>query len=486
MSKWSMVALVMLVATGAAQTSAPLIGAASRPGPASTSRPRDKAAGEVAAQWAKTPGAAMYANATAHAPRFDDKDVWLNLTGKEAFTKQQWAPARLLVWAHANAAAAKGKDPEDPANWLENGKPATKLYDIDTDVLLPESADGKPYMISSPTGRDKGRLDGFSCRHLTIGANASIRSAGIKVSGNLWVKRDGKMYNSGSLQLIGTGDAFLRCDDRMETDAAENGFPARPSGITQYIQFHRPGGTCEIVGAVASGDEFRVHPETTVILHRGAVVCWGRNAVLEVQKGAKVAMMDFSRFHKWVNQFGRMGDAECQGTIQGGLPDRPLSEGNAELGLGFNNWNGTVFPMPENANPSSLEKTASTHNRRFFGMILHTGSALKTYSVNPDKARLVVCWHGIVWSQYIHEYPSGEIKDGVRDLFNAIPRQITVVFNQGVEVDGVTFDDVHPGGLLMRDPSEASKWKDVRFGPRNAGPRDMLIAPIGTLVIKNR
>lgn len=74
----------------------------------------------------KLPG---YAAATAHDPRFGEKDLWGSDVKASLFAKQVWPKNRVLVWAKPGTGA---KDGWDAKHWLEDGKPATKGIDVDS------------------------------------------------------------------------------------------------------------------------------------------------------------------------------------------------------------------------------------------------------------------------------------------------------------------------------------------------------------------
>lgn len=407
-----------------------------------------------------------YPNASAHDPYFADEELWPHLTSKEAFKRQVWPKTRLLIWAHRSEADANGKKPEDAANWLEAGKPAGAPPDENTDVLFPTSIDGKPYTVEGARN--------FTCRHLTIQESALIKSHGMDVHGNFWLKNGGRIRVMGPLNMLGAGDAFLRVEGKGDSTDRESALH-RPLLISQYLTLNRRG-SIELIGSFASGDEFKVFGGTHAVIHPHANVGWGRNATLNVFKGAVVTLMDGSRFSKWVNQFGRMGDAKVAGTVQGGSPERPLSTADALFAMGFNNWTGAVFPVPEDE--EKAEKANATKNKRFYGLVLEPGAKLLSHTTDPAQARLVIGWHGIELSQYIHDHNSGEHLDpGFKVPFESIPPQITLFFDLGVTVDTITIDDVHSGGLLMKNPDDFKKWKNVRYGKNIGAPPEKLVAP---------
>jgi len=171
--------------------------------------------------------------------------------------------------------------------------------------------------------------------------NAAVADARVPSDGNLWIKRGGRMSNHGAANFVGPGHVFLRNDNTGRLNVyAYREDPG--TGITQYFAFNkdRPDASVEILGHSRAGDEFRVHGGT-VIVGVDSVIQPGRNAVPFVSAQATLALMDGARFGKWCNQISDC-DMELRGTLQGGLPERPLAR-DALFGLAYHNHNGTDF-----------------------------------------------------------------------------------------------------------------------------------------------
>jgi hypothetical protein len=162
-------------------------------------------------------GAAPAAQANerfAHAPHFDDKHTWPNVTGVEGFVKQTWNKARVLIWANpgksgpaaADRARLKGGgrdpglDPDEAANWLEDSKPAQAPPDKETDIVLPPA--DVEYHVCLGTG----------VRHATVQNNGFLTLP--ELTGNLWLQNGGRFYPVGrSARLKGDKHTFLRNDN---------------------------------------------------------------------------------------------------------------------------------------------------------------------------------------------------------------------------------------------------------------------------------
>jgi len=421
--------------------------------------------------WSKSADAPGYAKATAGDPNFDDKAVW-PLTGKEKFLGETWPATRLLVWAHPGESGGDGgrgvkHQVFTASNWIDaaTGKPASKLPDANTDILLPASK--TDYHVSYRKGGQE--HSPFAIRHLTVESGAYFRTSGLKVTGNVWVKRGGGMGNHGSLGFLGGRNTFCRND---------NGDPSVPqrtegSSVSQYISFNKPGGSCEFFGTFSTGDEFKVYAGTFIIGPDSRVQP-GRNATPFVKKPATLALMDGAAFGKWCNQI-HFFDLHCEGTLQGGLPERPLTR-DAYVGLTYQNPNGTKF-YPSGIDTWPKKKQMED---RLVPLLFYSGSRIKTYSADMQKACLVITWVGLEAKEY---YTSKMLfrrmsKAGQAYLvkqLDSLPKYVMAAFAKGVSVDGVRFNRFLKDGILLADPSARQSWRNVFFGDENQVPAEQLL-----------
>ena len=138
-----------------------------------------------------------YQTATAHDPHYDDPALWpAEDVKRAAYAKQAWLKGRLMVWAKPGV-SSRGSDGADPKYWLEDGKPATKPFDENTDLVFPDFAGGM-YWVSITDGR---KYQPARFRHLTIGRGAEIVGH-LSSKGNLWIKAGGviRYLDSGMVQ----------------------------------------------------------------------------------------------------------------------------------------------------------------------------------------------------------------------------------------------------------------------------------------------
>ncbi len=423
--------------------------------------------------WLKAAEAPGYAEATAWDPAFEDHAVWPALTGKEKYTGQTWKKAPLLLWAHpGQSAGVRGAthDTYDPANWIDaaTGKPPPvedmrDLLDGTRDFLIPP-ADPRYQVSWKVPGREHARI---SIRHLTIGRNASWYTSGIDIHGNVWVKAGGSIGNHGAMSPVGVEHSFFRNDNPYApVEHREGGYG---SHVSQYVVMNKPGATCEFIGAFSMTDEFRVMGGT-MIAAVDSEVHPGRNATPIIAPEAALALLDGAFFGKIINQFDT-ADMICDGTISGGLPDRPLTR-DCTFALGYKNWP----PVHFSVEPGS--ERDKEWNRRRTSLVLKEGAKMVVHSTDLSKARMVVKWHGMRRTWAINHYFQGldsprttvYFKDPqIRKEFDSVPPKIDLWCGPGVMLSGLRFEDLRKGGLMHADEATKRSWKDLDFGPSCAG-----------------
>lgn len=404
----------------------------------------------------------------AHQPDFENREVWPGLEGDEYFVKQEWpAPSRVLIWAHSGEGNGKKHskhDHMDPANWIDaaTGESATEIPDGTTDVILPDAE--KAYSVQN---KDLTRL---ACRHLTIGKNAYLRTRGVALHGNLWIRPGGNMWNFGTLNLTGKNDSFIRFDwpDQdlygMHQNRTVVPFdPAEPKSqpwkrnlISQYLHLNKYGKSTEICGLVSSGDEIKIK-DGILIVGRDSRLLSGRNSHPLIEKGATLALMDGAMVAKWTNEF--YVDYILEGSITGGLPDRPLKR-DAHLGLGYKNWMNISFSGQEELDSKKLGQSRIGYG--YVGLESKGGeSSLIGYPAPGSDARLVVCWHRIAsWNGYKVNESEGFFEDYLK-LLPKITLQTPAI------VKNVRFEDLHRGGLITGDSDALGDFENVSFGDGN-------------------
>ncbi|MDP6524256.1 MAG: hypothetical protein QGH15_08535 [Kiritimatiellia bacterium] len=407
---------------------------------------------------------AITAKPTANSPQYENKKAWPDLVGDEYFSKQKWDKARLLIWAPAEGAK---RDIAVPASWIDaaTGKPADAIPDMDTDVILPDAE--KSYGIKG---------GGFACRHLTVGRNVDFQPGGGKscdVFGNVWIRPGGIFFVYRTLKLTGACNTFFRndwpADGKLKKLHDTGGITPFDSGLVKkresnpwswrndkhpsichFFQHDKADKTTEFIGYSSTRDEARII-SGTMIVGRDSRFLNGGAAIIDVDRGASLALMDGAMAGKAVNQFGsclRMRG----GSITAGTPDRPIKR-DARLGIGYSNWMNLSFSdqvVGRRGHPSDYGQPSARITGKLIG-----------YPAEGSDARLVFGWQRI---------GAGGGGRGVNktDAFNQdfaklVPK-ITIWMNPGMQVENVRFEDLHRGGIVLMDAADAAKWKNVTYG----------------------
>jgi len=399
---------------------------------------------------------------SAHEPSFQNRQLWPWLSGKEYFVRETWPKGRLLVWAHPGKSGGKrfrgALDVTDPANWLEDGKPARELVlDENTDLLFPASKER--YYVGF-RGTDVREV----CRHLTIESGASFVGGGDGVGrsiyGSVWVEDGGGMDAQGATRFMGSRHTFFRNDNTLKTARSTS----RGGGImsSQYFTFNKENhASVEFLGHVSVLDELRVYG-CTVIVGPDSILQPGRNASPTIYQGGILALMDGARFESWNNDFGTPELTVTAGFIQGGLVDRPLKR-SCWFGLAFKNHTNATH---EDAD----EKTRSRRLVRVPSLVV-TAGALRSYTTDPTKARLVFT---VMENQDICPRPGTEDykksigrrpqNEALCEWMMKLPRGTDCFLAKGVKVENVEFDHLRKGGLMCADIDAVKSSRNLFFG----------------------
>ena len=386
---------------------------------------------------------------SAHNPCFDRPGLWPEDVKKTAYYRQKWEPTRLLVWARADQQRAQKDALLDPKNWLEyppspggydetSGKPATNPPDENTDVLFPDS--DRPYQVGGDVP--------LRVRHITVGENAGIWMNGrLEVSGNQWVRKGAGTVVFHTRVVRGKTAAFARND---RSDPKGGGLPAiygnnlgvsKPKGGSASVEF---------IGNWCVGDELHVD-SGTMILGPGSRFVAGDRGLHTVHPEGTLVLMSGSALRTMANK-GFQHDLAVGGALLAGTPERPLTR-DCVLGLSFK-VHGEVDALP---------RGMSTPNDS--GLVINPGGRLAVHSADPAKARLVFRWHGQKGLNIGPAKPE-DIKD--------VPHRIAIVLRGEVEFNGVEFNDMRRGGIVLADPSVRSRWKNVFYGGNNGAGAEEL------------
>ncbi|MCM2373733.1 chitobiase/beta-hexosaminidase C-terminal domain-containing protein [Aporhodopirellula aestuarii] len=369
-----------------------------------------------------------------------------------AHETEAWSPGRLLTWA---TPGVSGKI-DEASNWIENGRPADKAPDRETDVVLP--AADEIYTVTG--GRN------HQVRHVTIKKNARLKGGHrneVEIWGNVDVLPEGMIRY---VSVVGGKHTYFRVEG-SEFPNPQNGHafqhPSRrlPEEQLSRAQLSHKFQVCkygtasvEFYGNLGVSDEVMLQHGKMIIsgdfrfsgvTNKGTLEVYD-GGILEIQTGGRVGP-----FMPENNKNVYNISVYRNGVIQAGSPERPLT-GDAYLLLGF----------------GDNEKLGHT------GLYTAVGSMMRVYSSDPTKARLVVQATASV----------ADFRDGLGQLVgnpdvkangkNGIAMQL----GGDVELDGVHFDYVCDGGIATTDPETPKQWKHVTFGAHNAGPEDTLFSQV--------
>jgi hypothetical protein len=363
------------------------------------------------------------AGAFAHDPKFSDRAVWPEWVEKTDFIKQDWPKARLLTWAKTEI--VRNPDLNDPANWLEDGKPAKTAPDENTDVVFP--AGPKSYSINGEGS--------CTMRHVTVEPGVRIGLKTFVIHGNVWVKK-GAIFSQVSLR--GTRNTFMRSDAAEANQAANK------------INFNRdPGTSVEWIGTWKLGDELDLF-SGDFIVSPGSTFLPGDRSSQRIYPKARLILLSGSTFQKRGTQYC-MHDLQITGELLAGTPQRPLT---ADCTIGLS-------AKIKGAGDARLSKAGDR------GLVLYKEGKITVNSTDPAKARLVLKLNPLPAS-------SMNLTDEQKPL---LPKGIDMILLGEANLQGVEFNDVLKGGILMPDVATAAKWKNVTLGTGNGGTLQELLAP---------
>jgi hypothetical protein len=385
--------------------------------------------------WSSSAKAANYSKARADTPMYEDKQLWPFLAKNEAYFKQVWPKARLLIWAKPGEDAPW----EDPKSWLENGKPATQIPDKDTDVLMPAAE--RKYFAKCPEGV-------VFARHMTMEKGAHLNGGDgheFHLWGNIWVKvgaaiNINQCVPHGSFQTFHRNDHFISRNATGHPDGGPSGGPT--SGTGHYITVKKEkAGSTEYLGCHHAADKIAFHGGTVIVGPDSCMMSGGWNRPIVLPDATYVLMSGAYTGQRLFNA-GHFADdsLKVDGVLMVGTPERPL-ERDAFISLNYKN-------------------NATYPNAR--GMVVSQSGSISSYSKDPKKARLVFRWSGV------------DEEVDTKGLYSGadVPRRINVSILGKSQLDSVVFMDLERGGIQLADPGAKTSWKNITFGTNCDGTGD--------------
>jgi len=408
--------------------------------PAPAAPAGDPAAAPVSNPFAAGAGAAAYKTATAHDPHYEDATLWPADAKKAAYAAETWPKARLLVWAKPGQS---GRDGADPAGWLEDGKPATRTYDANTDLVLPAAENKYWVTIQGRKGQPSPH------RHLTIEKNAGLVWQHSS-RGNVWIKKGGSIqYLEG---FVGDKPTFCRNDNDQTLS------------LVDHLYVKKTGdASVEFIGPFITDDELSVQ-SGAMILAPGCDFGAGDRSDATVLPAGRLVLMSGSYFHRRSNcDWGN--DIVVKGAIEAGTAERPLTK-DCRIGLSYKSKG--VF--------QGQKRDARMPCPDDYGLLVAAGGSLAVYSADPKKARLIFFCHNLPHDAGQVRILGDKTQDGAGLLakLQSLPRRIDIVLLGKVDIDGVLFEDCLKGGIMLPDPAARLQWKNVFYGDTNGAKPDEL------------
>jgi len=380
----------------------------------------------VSAAAAEPVAADNVATPSAHNPCFDQKGLWPADVKKTAYYKQKWEPARLLVWARKGDHMGALKN---PANWLENGKPAEEGPDENTDVLFPD-VDGKATLTGGPGGWET--WGSLKMRHLTIGRGVRLCLRDIRPYGNVWVRK-GASWNIIEAYWRGNRDTFARNDS--------NRMNMKIPSVSKLDN-----ASVETLGPWENDDGIYIYFGKLIIGPDSSWWAGDRHQNTVASRGTLI-LMSGATFQVWTNKT-RFLDLDIYGELLAGTPERPLERD-------------AFFPLSFKSRGRLKFQGKLYGDDRDVGLVLRPKARMAVYSSDPSRARLVFRqWRG-----------TGSKKG---ELLGSTEQRVQMVLLGKTELNGVLFNDIDLGGIEMTDLSARGEWKNIHYGENNAGESDAL------------
>ncbi len=379
--------------------------------------------------------------------------LWADVPGKGQigdYGKQNWPKAPLMVWRHPGKSGSRFVG----ANWLdETGRPYFQppaIVDIqgfggpDADILLPTANAYYQVVGDRPQWR---------CRHMTIENKAQFFLT-YSIGGNLWMKDDSGMkapwFGKYSNSTPGV-HRFLRFDGMRVTrpnrgEKTPRRIEPADCPISQWGWYHAgPGGSLEIIGKNHVNDQFRITGEGRLIISEDSYLSPGMRACFAILPEATVVLLQDARIsvETTAKQMGK-ASVWVGGTLMIGTPQKPITRD-------------MIFPVVGVEEKYIIRKPAGGGRTPGVSFLLGHQGRLIMHSADPTKARLVFKMHD-----------SEKAKANGKRWGN--PKGAVLAFFGKAELNGVVFDNVLEGGIMV-SPEQRATWKNISYGKHNlAGP----------------
>jgi len=375
--------------------------------------------------------------------------LWADVPGKGQigkYGKQNWPKVPLMVWRRPGESGSRFIG----ANWLdETGRPCfepptsvdSKALDLPVaDILLP-AADVYYQVV--------GDRPQWRCRHMTVENNAHFFLT-FNIGGNLWMKDGSRMQAPWFGKYCNDTPGlhrFLRFDG-MRIDRPRKGAEAPARGHFNISQWGRyqaaAGATIELIGTNMVTDQFSVGGTGTVIISENSHLAPGNRTAFAIMPEATVVLLQDARIGcETIATLGGKASVWVGGTLMIGTPQRPITRDMVFAVTGIDEKFISRQPA-ENIRCPGVSFLVGAKGR----LVVHT--------VDPTKARLVF---------KMHDSERAKARGKGRGDFGN-PKGIVLDFIGKAELNGVVFDNVLPGGIMV-PPATRKTWKNIFYGKHN-------------------
>jgi hypothetical protein len=386
--------------------------------------------------------------------------LWGDVPGEGQYgkyAKQEWTDCPVMIWARPGVSGGRYVG----ANWLdENGRP---YFEVPLISQRNVRSDNPPIDMLLPAAKVRYSAGGWGgggnegtppSRHLTIEYNATYGIT-YNVQGSLWMKHGSGLVGKHRGRFFNEQPnlhRFIRFDgDRA--GRKDELIKSRDAVIGQWGDFAAgEGGTLEMIGQIRSAaDRLYIRGSGTFILSEGSFLSDGNRSAISIAPGATLALLQGAKVgHEASFQRGCCASIWIGGTLMIGLPDKPISKD---------------MPLYLSGVTTDLINRGPGGGMRIAGasFVLSDKGSFAVHSADPAKARVIFKMHD---SERAKEAGKRYNRDGKAG-------GLICYFAGKAELNGVMFDNVHPGGIIA--PTAVRKaWKNIFYGKNNLAEPEKL------------
>lgn len=386
--------------------------------------------------------------------------LWGDVPGKGQYgkyAKQEWPDCPVMIWARPGVSGGRYVG----ANWLD--ETGTPYFEVPLMSQRNVRSDNPPIDMLMPAAEVRYSAGGWGgggnegtppSRHLTIEYNATYGIT-YNVQGNLWMKHGSGLVGKHRGRFFNEQPnvhRFIRFDgDRA--GGKDKLIESRDAVIGQWGDFAAgEGSTLEMIGQIRSAaDRLYIRGSGTFILSEGSFLSDGNRSAISIAPGSTLALLQDARVgYEATFQRGCCASVWIGGTLMIGLPDKPIRK---DMPLYLSGVTEDLI----NRGPGGGMRIAGT------SFVLSDKGRFAVHSADPKKARVIFKMHD-----------SERAKDaGKRYNRDGRSGGLICYFGGKAELNGVMFDNVHPGGIIA-PPAARKTWKNIFYGKNNLAEPEKL------------